>query len=63
MKRIQIERLCPIIQGECIKTSCAWWIKEIEECRMFGILQEKTKPKKTPKKTLLKFVSHHSVNE
>jgi hypothetical protein len=46
MKKGRIERLCPIIEGQCLETSCAWWMIEKNECHMFGLLQEETRFKK-----------------
>ncbi|VVB61769.1 Uncharacterised protein [uncultured archaeon] len=46
MEQVIIGRLCPIIKGQCLETSCAWWIGEKNECHMFGYLQEKTNPKR-----------------
>jgi len=40
MEQVIIGRFCPIIKGQCLETSCAWWIIGTKECHMFGVLQE-----------------------
>jgi hypothetical protein len=46
MEHVIIERLCPIIKGQCLGDSCAWWMIEKNECHMFGSLQEGVTRKK-----------------
>lgn len=59
METAKIERLCPIINGNCLETACAWWIREKNECHMFGHLKEQT----NTKKSILKFMTRHPVKD
>ena len=34
-----LENICPLINKKCLKTSCAWWVIEANECSMFGVAQ------------------------
>lgn len=39
MQSGKLIRICPIMGKNCLKTSCAWWVIEANQCSMFGLAQ------------------------